>query len=510
MRKVKSGWRSVILPGVMVISALSGSIPGTAGGQNIQFFGGDGPGGGGPGGQEPPVNSKQIARYADLLGLDADQREAAAALLEGMQAEWDAGARKMREEMESIREEFQESRDPSIWTERLPSIMRKQRESRSRMEQTLMSDFKSLLTDEQQGGWSQVERTYRRDTTIPRGRLSGESVDLVKLAEELPLSEASRSIVQSTLDQYEADLDRALIERNDIVERAQQRAGDGPAAMERALQDEEFMKLREKAREARLKVRETNQRYARQVASALPADEAAKFNEAFTRRSFPDVFRASLAADSLNAAANFDDLTPEQKERINAIRESYAQEIERANKSLIDAKEKYESTSEGYASALGGGMNIRMFGAGGQEDGKENPVEAARGAKRSVDQKMLDNLKGILNDSQRERLPKRRERGGGGPRSMRGGPNGAAVVALDGGQGGEDVEEGNVVHVMRQVDIGPDGKPREATAVFVQKIAPGEAPPEGEGDQETIIEVHQKPGAGPGDGDPPPSEPKPD
>lgn len=353
-----------------------------------------------------------------------------------------------------------------------------------------------------------VERTYRRDTTIQRGRLSGESVDLVKLADELPLSEAAKATVKSTLDQYEADIDRALVERNEIVDQAQQRVGDGPAGIERAMQDEEFMKLREKAREARLKVRETNQRYARQLASALPADEAAKFNDEFTKRSFPDVFRKSLAGDSLAAAANFDDLTPEQKQQVSAMQDAYAKDVERANKALMEATEKYEATSEGYASALGGGMTMRMFGAGGQEDGKANPVEEARSSKRDMDKKALEGLKSILSDSQRERLPKRRERGAGGPRAMRGGPGGAVILA--GGDGEEAEGEGNVVHVMRQVEIGPDGKPKEATAVFVQKLAPGEEPPEGADGGEMIIEVHQKTEGGPDDGGEPEEEPKPE
>lgn len=489
---------------VMVLGLVAAAVVSSAGAQNFQFFGGDGPGGMNA---EPPVNSKQLARYADLLGLDADQREAASALLDGMQAEWDASSKKTRDEMDAIREEFQDARDPSIFMQRVPDLMRKQRESRTKLERTFMGDFKSLLTDEQQAGWVVVERVYRRDSTVPRGRLSGESVDLVRLAEELPLAASSKAAVKSMLDQYETDLDRALVERNEIVDQAQARIGDGPGALERALSggDEEFQKLREKAREARLKVREINQRYARQIASALPGDEAAKFNEAFTRRSFPDVFRRSLTGDSLAAAAGFDDLTPEQKQSIASIQESFAQDVERANKALMEATEKFEATSEGYAAALGGGMRMRMFGDGGGESDKPNPVEEARSAKREIEKKALDKLKGLLNDEQRERLPKRRERGQG-PRAMGGGPEGAVIIA--GGEGEvEGGEDGQVVHVLRQVEVGPDGKPKEATAVFVQKLGPGEAPPEGEGD-ETIVEIHRKQGEG--EGEPEEEEPKPE
>jgi hypothetical protein len=203
------------------------------------------------------------------------------------------------------------------------------------------------------------------------------------------------------------------------------------------------------------------------------------------------VYRKSLTAESLTAAEGFEDLTPEQKQQINAMRESYAADVERANKALMEATEEYEATSEGYASALGGGMTFRLRGQGGEDQTKANPVDEARSAKREVEKKALENLKGILSDGQRERLPKRRERGQGGPRAM-GGANGGVFLAGPGGEEDETVEEGNVVHVMRQVEIGPDGKPVEATAVFVQKVGPeGEGAEGEEGDEEVVIEVHQ-------------------
>jgi hypothetical protein len=456
----------------------------------MQFFG-DGPGGSMG---QPPINSKQVERYAELLGFDADQRDAALALLEGMQSEWTEGAKKIREEIDALREEFRESRDVSIWTERLPGMMARQREAATKLEKGFISDVQSLLTEEQQGGWPRFERAYRRDSTITRGRLSAESVDILSLAKDLPLSASSVSTVQPILDQYESDLDRALVARNQIVDEAQARVGMGPGALEQALQDEEFQKLREKAREARLCVRETNQRYARQIAAALPTDEATKFTDEFTRRSFPDVFRSTLTAESLAAASRFEDLTSDQQQSIASMRSAYAEVLERLNKSLMEATEKYEATSEGYAAALGGGMRFRTGGPGGEsDDQKPDPIQEARTAKRDMERKALDNLKAILNDGQRDRLPKRRERGEG-PRAMLsgGGPDaggpGVFVLQRDGDAPPPDDGGGQVMHVIRQVEIGPDGKPIEKTGVFVQKLEPGQEPPEGE-DVEIEYEV---------------------
>lgn len=457
---------------VLSLAALAVVVPAQA--QEVQVIQG-GPGGRfGPFGQnaEPPVDSHQLRRFADLLRLDADQREAAAALLEGMQTEWDAIARKTRDEVDAIREEFQGDRDPAVFAERMPEIMRRQREARARLEQSFMADFKALLTDAQQADWPLVERAHRRESTITQGRFSGESVDLVRLVESLNLPEPASAAVRPILSQYEADLDRALIERNDLVDRAMQRvAAAGPGAIERAMQDEEFKALREKARKARLNVRDINNRYARQIASTLPPDQAAKFDQEFIRRSFPQVFRDRFAADSLAAAAALSDLTPEQRKAIEAMREAYSLELDRANRAWIDAVRKFEETDEGYSAALAGGFNFRMrFGEGRDDDG-DNPVARARRDRRELDRKTLENLRGVLNDDQRSRLPQRRERRRGGPAGAEAaaGPGDAVFVAADTDDFEANSGEEGAIRIVRQVTVGPEGEPVESTSVFVSR-----------------------------------------
>lgn len=472
----------------MVLSVLAGlaatlPVVSVAVAQEVRMFGG-GRGEGGPFGDanaEPPVNSRQLKQYAKTLGLDADQTEAAEALLEGMQTEWDTTARKAREEMDAVREEFQQDRDPSVFMQKMPEIMMKQRQVRSRLEKSFMTDVQSLLSEEQQARWPVVERIYRRDTTMARGRFSGESVDLVKLTEDIKLPEAALSDIRPALDQYEIDLDRALVDRNELINKAQQMVGDGPVAIERAVAnpDPELQKLRGQAKEARERVREINQRYARQIAAALPGDLGAKLNAEFTQRSFPEVYRASHTADALEAALAFADLTPEQKQSLSAARESHRAEAERANKAWSEAIEKFESTDEGYAASLAGGFNIRRMNM--DEGQPDSPVDAARKARRDVDKKTLESINSVLSDEQRERLPKRRERARG-PQALGGAP---------GGDAGEEGGAPGAINVIRQVTVGPDGQPVEATAIFVGR--PGEAPPEGEEPEEIEIETRPAP-----------------
>lgn len=466
--------RSILCSCAMLTGIVPVISPGAALAQSFQFVGG-------PGSEdsEPPINSRQLQRFAQVLGLDGDQQEAASALLEGMQTEWNTLSKSTREKMDAIREEFEESRDPSVFGERIPAIMRAQGEARGKLQQEFMSDFKALLTEEQTARWPEFERVHRRETTIRRGVLSGESVDLLEISDEMKLGTLAIQDLPDALQQYETDLDRALIERNKLVIEAQRRMGAGPFDPQAAAQDEEFQKLREQAREARLRVRDTNQRYARQIAVMLPDDTRAKFEEEVTRRSYPEVYRPSLASESFAAAEAFSDLTPEQSAAIKSMRDAYQQEADRATEQWRQAVEQFESTPEGYLSALSGGFRMRGFGPGGRggESEPENPVDQARQSRRDIDRAALDKLKAILSDGQRERLPTRRERGGRGPRAMGSG----AQTQTDSGDAA--LAEGEDVIMVRSVQVGPDGQTQESTGVFVQRST--DTPEhEGEGDEE--------------------------
>lgn len=472
----------------------------------FNFGGGSGIGGMGVD-AEPPFNTKMLARYAQQLGFDDAQKEAATALLEGMQAEHQAIGKKMNEKLEEVRSEFQESRDPSVFTQKLPGAMRELGMARGKLEQSFVADIKSLLTPEQEAKWPVVERTIRRERTIGQSRLAGEGVDIVRLVDDLKLPADVEAKVRPMLEQYEADVDRPLVERNDLQKKARDL---GPSADPAAIE-----KIREQAREARLRIKEINERYARQIQPELSGELGDKFRAEFQKRAFPEIYGESHTLDSVRAALGFDDLTPEQKATLASIRESYEREAARLNEQWAGKLEDWQKTPEGYmSSAMPGGMRTM-----GNDAAQSDPTTEPRQARLELDKKAMEQIKGVLSEAQRERLPKRADRRRGMPSFTAAGPGGGGAAVAGGGDqpvvlfvqgdpanppppGAAGVavvrevvtdDKGNVIHDRTETQtLGPDGQP----------IPPAEG--EGGDEEEEVEVVHPAPAPAPQ----PPAQPQ--
>lgn len=364
---------------------------------------GEGRPGGGPMGGfmgrdafEPPVNSADLERYAAILALTPEQKETAKVLLEASLAEFQPAAKSARDKLEELRAEFRETRDPSVW-QGMGDIMRDYRTARTAVERAFMSDLQALLTDEQAARWPKVERTHRRERTLARGLMSGERVDLVKIVEGLNLPEPDKAALRPVLEQYEADLDRELVKRNELYDDAERRG------MELWQDPEAREEMFNKGREASKRVRDVNERYARQLEGLLPDGPRAAFTERVKRESFPGVYRETYAQRVLDAAVKFADLDDAQRTSLTALRDSYMRDLAASNAKMEAAiREREESADFGQA----------FFGRGG------GPMQELRQQRRDLDRNTVQRVRDLLTEDQRSRLPERMaddEEGGRAP-----------------------------------------------------------------------------------------------
>lgn len=372
---------------------------------------GGGRGFGGRDGMLPAINSRQVDHYSKLLNLSKDQKDSATALLEGYSQQAAIAGKAMREAGDKARQEFQDSGDPAVWN-KVRDSMTKFRDDRKKLDDSFMNDFKSLLSPEQQQKWPAVERASRRDATLRWGRLSGERVDLVDLVEKLKLSADASAQINPVLAQYEEDLDRELVRRNEVYEGAMQKMMD----LFRNGDMDEAQKVMEKGREAGLRVRDVNRKYARQIEDLLNEEQKTTFNTEFRKESFPDAYRPSYSQRAVDAAIAFKDLTSEQKDKLADLSKSVTKDMDTNSTKLAAATEESELK-----------FNLRdMMGRGWRQEG---PVADLRKDRRDLDRKALDSLKAILSPEQTARLPERDAEdngpgGPGGPPRGRGGPGG--------------------------------------------------------------------------------------
>ncbi|MGP1347853.1 MAG: hypothetical protein ACTS3F_14445 [Phycisphaerales bacterium] len=335
----------------------------------------------------PDFTSEELARYARLLNLTEAQRDAASGMLDAYLAEFTIVRNEWQRIRDGARDEFRESRDPGVWQE-LQTVVAEVQEKKQKLETTFLEDYRLLLTPEQDLKWEDLERLRRRERTLPNGGIiSGETVDLIRVVEDTELSPAARDAINPMLDTYARELDRVLIERNRVYESGMARGME----LWRTGDFETINKLLEDGSEQAKRVRDVHLRFVRQMEAALPEADRGAIEQAFNREAYPQVYRESVAASAMDAASGFDDLTDDQRQRLQDIRFRHDREVTALNdrwRTAIDRAEENRSVMD----FMGGG-------------GRDPEMRIARQARRDFDNKILEEVRSVLTEDQQARLP---------------------------------------------------------------------------------------------------------
>ncbi len=369
---------------------------------------GRGPGGpGGPfgGGGGPPVTTAQLERYAKVLGLTADQREAAKALVEGAEKQSREAGEKMREEFRKAREAEENGGGGGGPPEGMRERMDKMRTERENLEKATLSDIKSILTPEQEKLWPSVERMRRREAVGRQGMISGERVDLLEIAERQEWAAEVKAKAKPVLEAYEMDLDRALVQREEVYR-------DGMGAVREKMRDGDeagAQAIMDRGRQASQRVRDVNKKYARELEEILPDAGKQALRGAVLRASFPRIYNPRLAERQLEAAGKLKGLDTAQAEQIKALSEKSGRDYKALRDKLVAATEDAENNLKV------GDMRQRFRGGGGDEEGVMGDLNRER---RQLDRGVEAKLKEILKPEQMKELPSEQdeEDGPGGGR----------------------------------------------------------------------------------------------
>jgi hypothetical protein len=346
----------------------------------------------------PPISRRSLERYGQVLGLTDEQAEFARTIHEAYAAGMEQANRTRRAAFEDARRAAEDTGDHGAMMERMPEIEKAFRTTSDALEKTFFDDLRAILSEAQEERWAGVERMRRRELGMRGATLSGEGVDLVDLVASLKLGADVAQSLAPTLAEYEAEMDRHMQARvrmmaEDTLGMADLR-DDPMKAMER------FQASMKASRELGVKVRDANAQYARRVGAMLPEEARGAFEEELRKRSFPMVYRPSRAARDLEAALALEDLTTDQRERVQGVLERYRREAAVANDRWANAIRETEAAGEDGAIATPMGM---MRISGGNEPAA---LTEARKARREADERATAALRSILTPGQQERLPK--------------------------------------------------------------------------------------------------------
>jgi hypothetical protein len=304
-------------------------------------------------------------------------------------------------------------------------------------------DLVAILTDEQQVLWPSLQRQFIRDRLLPRGRLSGETVDVMGLVEQQEFEDSVLVELVPVLQEWDVTITSALTARDDhMVENqgsmmASMRTMDTNSALE-------VMKVQAKLAEA---VRDINDSAVENIVLLLPENQSVQFDAYAKERGYPRIFRPTRTDRAYKAAMELEGLEPEILQAIMDLYDSMVIEIVYANEQVLEATHRWESQEQldrmnRFASRMTGGSSERV----------ESPIQKAEDDRRTIENNFLEQLRLLLTEEQIESLgglETREQR-----RSDRGGDRNAN---RDDRRGNDRGFEGGREEFMKQFDKDGDG-----------------------------------------------------
>jgi hypothetical protein len=349
----------------------------------------------------PLVTKRGVAGYARVLGLDDEQKQALQMLAEGTQAEYRRAMTEFRERMKALQAEAMEDQDWTRLMKELPELGETVGRKVEALEKQFFDDVKAICTESQLARWDALERYRRRELFLRFAAVSGAGADVVAILERAGVPEEAGEL-RDVLAQYELDIDKPLREM-ERFQRDQQ--GNAREQSEKWMKDpqgamEEANRLMERMFEIGRQIRDINRECVRRVLPLLDGEQREKVSAEFNRRSFPRVYRESHASKMMKAALGFEDLTPEQRQELSAVREQYEREAAVINDRWARAIEDEEEKNKGTF-----GRMMAVFGGEAEAD---SPEKQARNERRELDKRTEERVRAILSESQARRLPEKK------------------------------------------------------------------------------------------------------
>lgn len=331
-----------------------------------------------------------------------------------------------REQMQKMTEEMTKEREASgaaAETRRIAGEMaqaaERWRRERAEMDTHLLDGVRATLRDPQAAKWAAFDRFLRREKTLSRGRLSGESVNLFAVVDESGISKDSVGKLGTMLDEYEVRLDEALKRRNEYLAQNEAKAlkaiteGDAKA----------MEQLADRMIDLRNGVRRVNEESRASIVAALPPDEGRKVEKAALEAAYGRVYRATRTDRAFKAALELPDLSPDARKAIEELQAAYALEIEAMNQRITQTIRKSEPEQMKQEAVRAAGLlngGARFF------DGPpEDPADALYEKRGDMGDGFVKRMSALLTPEQAEKLPK----GTGRDDGRRQGPFGSWTIA---------------------------------------------------------------------------------
>ncbi|MCA9292062.1 MAG: hypothetical protein KDA25_13100, partial [Phycisphaerales bacterium] len=315
-------------------------------------------------------------------------------------------------------------------------------QTRARLRNELFADFRHEMTEEQADRWPAVERKIVRMKAIERGTLDGESIDLIRVIEDLQLDPATLDAIADTLGNYEIAIDEALRARDNYLESSM--IDLQIATLRRDVTTAQTMTDRQMM--YRAAVRDLNETYTTALAELMAPDDAAALVGEVRARSYSNIYRPTRLHRMFDAVRRMEDLDADVLAAVENLATAYDSELLGANDRImaLTRQQEPEDARRTIADRI-----ARMNGE--RPDRPENPVMDAYRERDAIAEPYIEQLRGLLSPEQFDELPQARGRGGRGQGQGQQGNGG-------GGRGGGNFTAEQRQQFMQRFDTDGDGE----------------------------------------------------
>jgi hypothetical protein len=368
-----------------------------------------------------PERREQMQQMRDKFQQEFEAAEAANGPMDD-----DARRAFFRERMQKAVEEFaQQSQVNGLDAEvkaamgQLLEKMEAWQSRKAQLRDNFTTGMKAVLDDDQLAQWPAFERFLSREKTLPRGRISGENLNLFFVVDELRMPPEEFAKLEPIFDDYETRLDNALRARNAYVEESM------PKIM-KAMQSQDSAdagRIFKRQADLRAAVRDVNEEFRKAMVNALGESAWAKtLDKAVLAGGWDRFYRPTNTDRMFEEAVKIEGLDPAVLQSVTDLYAGYRGELAPLNDRLKDLARTEEPDQivrdgERFVSMISQGIGgmARAFGGGGAEE-REDPMRKVFDDRTELGTRYEERLKALLTPEQFEKLPRGRgARGAGGP-----------------------------------------------------------------------------------------------
>ncbi len=267
---------------------------------------------------QPDFLNRDMSLFTEYLELEEWQRPIVESLLKDYQADFRVGVDGLRDTMKDMKDQIIAAGDQgaigvimgpiNVWSVQKAGLKTR-----------FVDNLRSQLSEEQMNHWPDLERAMRREKELPRGVLSGESLNLVQISREAEIPPDVMEAAKQQIQDYWTGLDAALVARAEQSRKSQDTIKD-------ALVNQDFAKglaELELIVAKRIAVRDLQEAAIESLAAAYGEQFGPVFRKAALAAAFPMAYRPSPLIGYFQAARDLPGLSLEQIGQLDALEKNY-------------------------------------------------------------------------------------------------------------------------------------------------------------------------------------------